>query len=99
MGPNYPPVAFHFRVEFNAPGIVGADARFQEVSGLNTELEVVTIEEGGENRFAHRLPGRAKYSNLVLKRGLVAESRLLTWFQTGVNSLRIMPAAVTVSLL
>ena len=35
----YPPVSFHFRVEFqDIPGIKTQDAFFQEVTGLSREL-------------------------------------------------------------
>ena len=38
-------------------------------------------QEGGENRFVHKLRGRAKYPNIVLKRGITHEDALLGWFQ------------------
>ena len=77
----YPPVGFYFKVQ-----IVGAtsmdDAAFSEVSGLDSEIEVEEIKEGGQNAFIHRVPGRAKYGNLILKRGmLVANSQFATWCQ------------------
>ncbi|SNS81084.1 MULTISPECIES: phage tail protein [unclassified Azospirillum] len=46
------------------------DAAFQEVSGLSKQMEVEEVVSGGENRFAYRLPGRVKYENLVLRRGV-----------------------------
>ncbi|OYQ36193.1 hypothetical protein CHU95_05230 [Niveispirillum lacus] len=46
------------------------DAAFQEVSGLSKQMEVEEAVSGGENRFAYRLPGRVKYENLVLRRGV-----------------------------
>ena len=75
----YPPVGFHFKVQ-----IVGSksedDAAFTEVSGLDMEIDVQEIKEGGENGFSHRLPGRVKHSNLVLKRGvLVKGSQFSNW--------------------
>ena len=99
MDAYYPPVGFHFQVHFNLSKGTELDTRFQEVSGLARELEVVTVTEGGENRFSHRLPGRAKYPNLVLKRGLVKDSELVRWFQAAVDNLEIKPVAVTISLL
>ncbi len=54
----YPPVGFHFRVEFESISSESDDTRFQEVSGLNAELGVEELVEGGENRFSHRFPGR-----------------------------------------
>jgi phage tail-like protein len=51
---------------------------FSECSGLQIETEVFEWEEGGQNGFRHRLPGRAKYVNLVLKRGM-ATPELWSW--------------------
>jgi phage tail-like protein len=74
---NYPPPAFCFSVSF------GGDDRetsFQEVSGLKAEFVTEDVVEGGQNRFVHRLPVRTRYSNLVLKRGVVVfGSRLANW--------------------
>src|SRR5258708_4371699 len=47
-------------------------AVFSEGSGLKVEMQVTDCEEGGENNFVHRLPGRLKVSNIPLKRGLEA---------------------------
>ncbi len=100
MVSRYPPVSFRFTVDFRIDGMLIPDTAFQEVSGLAAELSVETIPEGGENRFVHRVPGRAKYPNLVLKRGLVSDSRLIEWFEDSVASLQIQPADnLTVSLL
>lgn len=77
MATNYPPTAFYFRVEFGLDGIQDNDSRFQESSGLSAPSEVNEIREGGENRFAYRLPKAVQYSNLVLKRGLISDSRII----------------------
>ncbi len=99
MAVEYPPVGFHFEVKFELDGATDNDVRFQEVAGLTAELGVETLQEGGENRFAHRLPGRAKYGNLTLKRGLTTDTALLDWFEAAVEGLAIEPVDVTVSLL
>lgn len=54
---------------------------FREVSGLELKVEVVTIEEGGENGFVHQLPGRMTWPNLVLKRGVTRDNSLVKWIQ------------------
>jgi phage tail-like protein len=54
--------------------------RFTECTGLSVEWDVQTYAEGGENRFEHKLRGRVKYPNLVLKRGITHEDALLKWF-------------------
>ncbi len=68
-------------------GNKGYDASFQEISGITTEIPVEEIQEGGENRFVHRVPQPLKYSNLVLKRGVVTDSSDLSkWCQSTINS-------------
>lgn len=88
MASYYPPSSFHFKVEFT--GVDGANTdseqRFQEVSGLSVEVETVPLREGGENKFEYKLPRIAKYPNLVLKRGLLANTALLKWFKSAMNA-------------
>ncbi len=79
MAVQYPPAAFYFRVEFGLDGIQDNDSRFQEVSGLSSTIEVEEIREDGENRFVHRLPKGVKHSNLVFKRGLISDSKIIAW--------------------
>ncbi|MDE2427988.1 MAG: phage tail protein [Burkholderiales bacterium] len=76
------PVSFYYTVDIANVGSSG-DSSFSEVSGLGMERDVEEIMEGGENRFVHRLPGRAKFNNLVLKRGvLLLNSGLAQWCTT-----------------
>jgi len=82
----YPPVCFHFKVEFIGVQGMDAEQRFQEVSGLSFEIQTEEMVEGGENRFAYKLPKRAKYPNLVLKRGLQTNSALLAWFKSAMDT-------------
>jgi len=93
----YPPPGFHFRVTVLGVGALaaelsGVDASFQEISGIEARWETETVAEGGENRFAHRLPLPAKYSDLVLKRGLVArDSFFVEWVGATIGSALSLP--------
>ena len=81
----YPPVAFHFEVVVD--GNRNSDTSFQEVSGLNVELDTEELVEGGENRFVHHLPKPAKHPKLVLKRGIAAKnSKLISWCKKTLES-------------
>ncbi|TAE00858.1 MAG: phage tail protein [Bacteroidetes bacterium] len=98
----YPPVSFYFKVEFS--GIKNStDSSFQEVSGMEASIKTEDIVEGGENRFTYKVPVSTDYSNLVLKRGLVAaKSDLITWVKTILGSdfsARITTKKITVKLL
>ena len=55
------------------------EALFTEVSGLQIEVTVHNLEEGGNNGFVHRLPGRAKVGNITLKRGMTRSNDFLKW--------------------
>ncbi len=97
---HYPPVGFHFRVDFQGvPGLKTQDAYFQEVSGLSRELETEPIKSGGENRFTLKLPVRAQYPNLVLKRGMFLDSALLKWADDAILHFDVKPVTVLVVLL
>jgi phage tail-like protein len=79
MDAYYPPAGFRFSVTFSSVN-TKLDASFSEVAGLEAERPAFEVREGGENRFVHRLPDRARYGNLVLKRGLmVRSSQLADW--------------------
>lgn len=95
----YPAVGFHFSVAFiinSKPFEMG----FQSVSGLSVEYDVETYQEGGENRFEHKLPGRTKYSDLVLKRGYsVVPTPVSAWCQKAFRDREFEPANLLVSLL
>lgn len=95
-----PPVGFHFKVE--VLGLVRAlddDVRFTDVGGLSFELAAEEVPEGGENRFVQRYPQRAKYPDLVLKRGLLKSSAIWDWTRDCIENLDIQPKNVDVKLL
>jgi phage tail-like protein len=67
---------FRFQVKLlaaDASGDTLADGAFQECSGLEVELDVKELNEGGRNDGVIRQVGRARYQQLVLKRGMFHE--------------------------
>jgi phage tail-like protein len=57
----------------SSAGLAGtslADGAFQECTGLDIELDVQELVEGGRNDGVIRRIGRAKYQPLILKRGM-----------------------------
>ena len=54
---------------------------FSEVSGLQVEVAFETIEEGGQNAFVHKVPGRLTWPNLVFKRGITETNNLSEWLE------------------
>lgn len=51
------------------------DGGFQECTGLELELDVQELQEGGRNDGVIRRIGRAKYQPIVLKRGMFSATR------------------------
>ncbi|WP_378176279.1 phage tail protein [Aquimarina sp. SS2-1] len=99
MATYYPPVGFHFSVEFTGLSSSEKDHHFQSVSGLTVDIETEEITEGGENRFKHKIPVRTKYPNLVLKRGLLVDSKVVDWCKKAVENFDFEPIDLIVKLL
>jgi phage tail-like protein len=99
MANYYPPVGFHFLVEFQGLGTEQKDHQFQSVSGLSVDIETEEIAEGGENRFKHKLPVKTKYPNLVLKRGVLIDSKVIDWCKDAIENFEFKPVNLTVKLL
>lgn len=54
-------------------------ANFQDCSGLSMEVEVQEYIEGGNNEFVHKLPGRLKFGNITLRRGVTDNTQFAMW--------------------
>lgn len=98
MTDNYPPWSFYYRVEFGVSKNKD-DVRFQAVSGLSVEYDIEEYREGGENRFAHKLPVRTKYADLVLKRGMLTDSEVVQWCFRALRDREFQPTDVNVILM
>ena len=96
---SYPPVAFHFSVEFPEISSNSQDNRFQSVTGLTVDIDTEEIAEGGENRFRHKIPVRTKYPNLVLKRGMLIDSEVISWLNEAMENFQFKPTTVVLKLL
>jgi len=94
----YPPVGFSFWVSFEISNDQ-VDIGFQDVSGITMELQTEDVVEGGENRFTQKLPTRANYTPLVLKRGLAVNSTLTNWCRDAIENFSIQPTNIVVALL
>jgi phage tail-like protein len=103
MANYYPPWGFYFKVVFNGmTPDVSKDANessFQSVSGLSVEYDFESYREGGENRFEHKLPVRTKYGDLVLKRGMLADSKVIKWLLDAFQNRKFSPVDITVTLM
>ncbi|ATF92316.1 conserved hypothetical phage tail region protein [Cedecea neteri] len=95
----WPLPAFYFSVSIS--GCAG-DTAFQEVSGLEFQIDTEEYIEGGNNLVYH-LPKSIKNSNLTLKRAVTEKkSQLLAWCLGIVNdqlSKPISTKSVSINLL
>ena len=66
-----------FKIELPGSVTVG---HFSRCEGLEMSFEIFEYAEGGNNEFAHKLPGRLIHPNLTLSRGLTDSDALLKWF-------------------
>lgn len=65
----------------------GAEASFQEISGIDPRLDIDDVAEDGANVFVHHLPRATSHPNLVLKRGYVTtQSELARWTEDALGS-------------
>jgi phage tail-like protein len=70
---------------------------FQECSGIEVEQDVGEILQGGRNDTVVKRVGRAKFQNIVLKRGMFftqgspVDAQLWRWLQDIVRGVRPVP--------
>ena len=70
--------AFNFRIEIGGITL----AAFSEVSGLESETEVIEYRTGTEGNAVRKLPGLTKHANIVLRRGVTQDAELWNWRKT-----------------
>lgn len=70
---------FHFQVQWG-----GTRIGFAEVQHLSLSVDVIEYRDGSSPVFsAAKLPGRTKFENIVLKRGVVTgDNEFFTWWNT-----------------
>lgn len=91
----YPLPKFHFQVEWG-----GTKIGFQEVSGLDIEVEPLEYRDGANPEYSKRnMPGMIKYSDITLKRGVFnSDNEFYDWYNT-VKLNTIQRRDLTISLL
>ena len=71
---------FNFLVDLGDGNTEGAQAGFTEVSGLSMAIDVIEYRLGnGAETGAMKLPGRASYGEVTLKRGIIGSLNLYKW--------------------
>lgn len=73
-----PYMPYNFIVEITGL-IVGG---FTEVSGLESEIQTESYEEGGQNDYVHQFPKGTIYPPLILSKGLTDMRLLWEWYHS-----------------
>jgi phage tail-like protein len=72
-----PFLSYNFAVEIEGLVVGG----FNEVTGLQAEIEVHEYREGGLNEYMLKRAGPVKYPPLVLKKGITDQRSLWDWYK------------------
>ena len=72
-----PYMAYSFVVEIE--GLITGG--FTEVTGLESEIELESYQEGGVNGYIHQFPRRTRYPNLALSHGLTDIDTFWRWYK------------------
>ena len=79
QGTPWPMPKFQFVVNW---GDIQTNIAFQEVSGLDTESQIIEYRGSNSKEYSNvKMPGLKKYSNVTMKRGIFANEPLFwTWY-------------------
>src|SRR4051812_38104337 len=73
---------FNFLVDLGIGGTSGADAGFQECSGLGMEVTVAEYRTGNDNKNStKKITGLNKAMDVTLKRGVIGSLNLYKWLE------------------
>ena len=88
--------AFNFEVVVNGISEDGRSVKgsFMEVSGLGVEIPAIEYRTGGEDITVRKIPGLKKFSNIVLKRGIIGDLTFWNWLLEAMNGREIGRAHV-----
>ncbi|MES2328695.1 MAG: phage tail protein [Bacteroidota bacterium] len=91
----WPLVKFQFSVK------IGSDELFfQEVTGLNSETQVIEYRAGNSQAYSTvKMPGIKKYGNITLKKGLFKDDKKMWTMYNAIKMNTIERVTVVISLL
>ncbi|MEM7470792.1 MAG: phage tail protein [Pseudomonadota bacterium] len=93
--PTWPLPKFNFQVKWD-----DAEMAFQEVTGLDVEIEPLEYRAGNNPVFSKiKMPGMVKTRNVTLKKGVFAKDNAIWDWLTAIKMNTIERKTVTISLL
>jgi phage tail-like protein len=94
---NWPLPKFRFEVDF---GTELKGVAFQEISGLETETQVIEYRHGNSPVFSTvKMPGIAKYGNVTMKRGIFANDNTFWNWMNELKTNTVKRQTVSIKLL
>src|SRR6266850_1983167 len=94
-----PYVQFNFLVDLGTGNTEGADAGFQEVSGIGMEVTVAEYRNGNEvENSVRKITGLNKATDVTLKRGVIGSLNLYQWLDDIRNGNQMAERTVKISL-
>jgi phage tail-like protein len=72
-----PYVSFNYLVEISGIRAGG----FNEISGLDAEVQTIDYRNGDEDFVPRKLPGMKQFPNIVLRRGIIGDIDAFSWVQ------------------
>jgi len=97
---NDPYPAYNFEVEVTGISDDGRSVKgsFQEVSGFDADTNVIEYRNGTEDITARKLPGLIKYTNIILKRGIIGDLTFWNWMLATIQG-KVQRTTVAITLL
>lgn len=89
----WPLPKFHFSVDIGDM----KDLAFQEVTGLETETQIIEYRAGNSKQFSTvKMPGISKVGNVTLKKGIfVKDNKFSDWYtQISMNLIKRVPVVI-----
>ena len=71
---------------------------FQEVSGLETETQIIEYRHGNNPVFSTiKMPGIAKFGNITMKKGVfISDNKFWDWYsQIKMNTIKRVPVVIS----
>jgi phage tail-like protein len=94
-----PYVQFNFLVDLGTGTTEGADAGFQEISGIGMEVTVAEYRNGNEKENSVRkITGLNKSTDVTMKRGVIGSLNLYQWLNQIRNGDQNAMRTVTIQL-
>ena len=82
-----PYAGHHFEIVINGISDDGTAVKgsFSECSGLEASMDPIEYRNGSEDFTVRKIPGLKKFTNIVLKRGIIGDLALWNWILEGLN--------------